>query len=125
MSIKEAKQMVWKLLQDGKTLMYESETLGIPRSTITSFKKRVEQENIPRRGRKSTVLTRDYWKLERLVKTHRRENLKDITKSFNENRVCLNGLFSCIYTKAYLLDGYQRRNLSLKRLIGKKVSLVL
>lgn len=82
--------MVWKMLQEGKTITYLSETFGIPRSTISSFKKRVEQrgyiENIPRRGRKSTVTSRDYRKLERLVKTHRRESLKDITDQFNENR---------------------------------------
>lgn len=77
--------MAWKLLQD----TYVSETLGIPRSTITSFKKRVELggslENIPRRVRKSTVSTRDYRKLERLVKSYRRDNFKDITDNFNEN----------------------------------------
>lgn len=66
-----------------------SERRGIPRSTITSFKKHVERgslENITRRGRKSTVSTRDYRKLERLVKSHRRNNSKDNTDSFNENR---------------------------------------
>lgn len=65
-------------------------SLGIPSSTITSFKKRVELrgsvENIPIQGRKSIVSTRDHQKLEGLVKSHRRENLKDITDSFNENR---------------------------------------
>lgn len=52
----EVKEMVWTLLQDGKTINYVSETLGISRSTTTSFKKRVNLrgslENIPRRGRK-------------------------------------------------------------------------
>lgn len=38
----EVKDMVWKLLQEGKTIMYVSERLGIPRSTITSFKKLVD-----------------------------------------------------------------------------------
>lgn len=38
----EVKEMIWKLLQDGKTIIYVSERLGIPRSTITSFKKHVE-----------------------------------------------------------------------------------
>lgn len=38
----EVKEMVWKLLQDGKTITYVAKTLCIPRSTITSFKKRVE-----------------------------------------------------------------------------------
>lgn len=37
-----------------------------------------------------------------------------------ENDLCLNGLFSCIYTKMDLLDGYQKRNLSFEKLIGKK-----
>lgn len=82
--------MVWKMLEDGKTITYVSETFGIPRSTISSLKKRVERrgsiENIPRRGRKSTMTSRDYRKLERLVKTYRRESLKDITDQFNENR---------------------------------------
>lgn len=68
------------MLQDGKTITYVSETFGKPRSTISSFKKRVEQrgyiENIARRGRKSTVTSRNY----------RRESLKDITDQFNENR---------------------------------------
>lgn len=86
----EVKEMVWKLLQDGKTITYGAKTLCIPRSTITCFKKRVERqssmENIPIQGRKSIVSTRDYQKLEGLVKSHRRENLKDITDSFNENR---------------------------------------
>lgn len=60
----EVKEMVWKLLHDGKTITYVSETLGILRSTITSFKKRVELrvslENIPIQGRKFTLSTRDY-----------------------------------------------------------------
>lgn len=30
-------EMVWKLSQDGKTIIYVSEKLGIPRSAITSF----------------------------------------------------------------------------------------
>lgn len=55
----EVKEMVWKMLEDGKTITYVSETFGIPRSTISSLKKRVERrgsiENIPRRGRKSTL----------------------------------------------------------------------
>lgn len=86
----EVKDMVWKLLQDGKTITYVAKTLCIPRSTITSIKRRVElqgsMENFPIQGRKSIVSTRDYQKLEGLVKSHRRENLKDITDSFNENR---------------------------------------
>lgn len=39
----EVKEMVWKMLQDGKTITYVSEIFGKPRSTISSFKKRVEQ----------------------------------------------------------------------------------
>lgn len=60
--------MVWKLLKDGKTIFYVSETLGIPRSTITSFKERVNLrgslENIPRRARNSIMSIHDYRKLE-------------------------------------------------------------
>lgn len=62
--------MIWKLIQDGKTISHVSETLGIPKLTITCFKKgvelRVSLENIPRRNNKSTVSTLDYQKLERL-----------------------------------------------------------
>ena len=64
--------------------------LGVTRSTIGIFKKRVERrgstENIPRPGRTPSVTARDYRKLERLVKTNRRESLQDITDRFNENR---------------------------------------
>lgn len=64
----EVKEMVWKMLQDGKTITYVSETFGKPRSTISSFKKRVEQrgyiENIARPGRTSTVTSRNYRKRE-------------------------------------------------------------
>ena len=87
---KEIKDVAWKLLQEGKSITYVSETLGVNRSTIGSFKKRVERrgstENIPRRGRTPSVTARDYRKLERLVKTNRRESLQDITDRFNENR---------------------------------------
>ena len=78
---KEIKDVAWKLLQEGKSITYVSETLGVTRSTIGSFKKRVERrgstENIPRRGRTPSVTARDYRKLERLVKTNRRESLQD------------------------------------------------
>lgn len=33
----EVKEMVWKMLQDGITITYVSETFGIPRSTIQSL----------------------------------------------------------------------------------------
>lgn len=118
--------MVWKLLQDGKTITYVAKTLCIPRSTITSIKRRVElqgsMENIPIQGRKSIVSTRDYQKLEGLVKSHRRENLKDITDSFNENRERSVSKWTVqLYLhKNGLLDGYQKRNLSFEKLIGKK-----
>ncbi|XP_062600651.1 uncharacterized protein LOC134262292 [Saccostrea cucullata] len=86
----QVKEIAWKLLQEGKTISYVSETLDVSRTTIASFKKRVERrgfiENIPRRGRKPVVTARDYRKLERLVKTHRRESLQDITDKFNENK---------------------------------------
>lgn len=100
----EVKEMVWKMLEDGKTITYVSETFGIPRSTISSLKKRVERrgsiENIPRRGRKSTMTSRDYRILERLVKTHRRESLKDITNLMKtENGQYLNELCNCICIK--------------------------
>lgn len=72
----EIKEIVWKMLQYDKTITYMSETFGISRTTISSLKKRVERrcsiENISRRGRKYIVTSRDYQKLERLVKTHRR-----------------------------------------------------
>ena len=39
---KEIKDVAWKLLQEGKSITYMSERLGVSRSTIGSFKKWVE-----------------------------------------------------------------------------------
>lgn len=33
----EVKEIMWKLLQDGKTIFHVSETLGIPKLTFTCF----------------------------------------------------------------------------------------
>ena len=56
---KEIKDVAWKLLQEGKSITYVSETLGVTRSTKRSFKKRIERrgstENISRRGRTPSV----------------------------------------------------------------------
>ncbi|XP_060565907.1 uncharacterized protein LOC132724940 [Ruditapes philippinarum] len=57
---------------------------------VGSLKKRIEHrdsiENIPRSSRKPTVTAREYRRLERLVKSNRRDSLQDITTKFNENR---------------------------------------
>lgn len=67
-----------------------SNTLHIPRSTVGSVKKRIEQrgsiENIPRRRMPPAVTARDYRKLEWLIKLNRRNDLQDITSKFNKNR---------------------------------------
>ena len=58
-------------------------------TTISSIIKRIEErasvENIRRRGRPPKMSDRHYRRLERLVKTNRRESLIEITKKFNEN----------------------------------------
>ena len=63
--------------------------MGIPPTTISSVKKRIEErssvENIRRGGRPPKVSDRHYRRLERLVKTNRREILIEIINKFNEN----------------------------------------
>ena len=66
-----------------------SEILGIPPTTISSVKKRIEEwgsvENIRRSGQPPKVSDRHYRRLERLVKTNKRESLIEITNKCYEN----------------------------------------
>ena len=83
----DVKKVVWSLLENGDYIQKVSEILGIPPSTISSVKKRTEErgsvENI--RTRPPNLSDRHYRRLERLVKTNRRESLIEITNKFHEN----------------------------------------
>ena len=85
----DVKKVVWSLLERGDSIGKVSDILGIPPTTISSVKKRIEArgsvENIRRSGRPPKVSDRHYRRLERLVKTNRRESLIEITNKFNEN----------------------------------------
>lgn len=51
----DIKDVVRKLLNEGKTIRFVADTLGIPKSTIGDLKRRIEErgtvENIKRSGR--------------------------------------------------------------------------
>ena len=80
---------ICKMIKNGDYIQKVSEILGIPPSTISSVKKRTEErgsvENIRRSGRPPNLSDRHYRRLERLVKTNRRESLIEITNKFHEN----------------------------------------
>ena len=85
----DVKKVVRSLLERGDSSRKVSEILGVPPTTISSVRKRIEErgsvENIRRSGRPPKVSDRHYRRLERLVKTNRRESLIEITNKFNEN----------------------------------------
>ena len=72
----DVKKVVWSLLERGDSIQKVSEILGIPPTTISSVKKRIEEkssvENIRRSGRPPKVSDRHYRRLKRLVQTNRR-----------------------------------------------------
>lgn len=67
----KVKEIMWKLLQDGKTIFHVSETLGIPKLTITCFHNVQNYEfpwkTSPDETKNPTVSTPDVQKLERLI----------------------------------------------------------
>ena len=85
----DVKKVVWSLLERGDSIRKVSEILGIPPTTISRVKKRTEEigsvENIRRRSLPPKLSDPHYRRLERLVKTNRRESLIEITNKFNEN----------------------------------------
>lgn len=86
----DVKTVITQLYEDGSSITRISKLLDIPRTTVSSFIHRFLQrgtvENMERKGRPKLVTPRDYRKLERIVKTNRRDTLADITTKFNENR---------------------------------------
>lgn len=86
----EIKEVIRKLTEEGYSIRWIADLLQIPKSTIGDVRKRIQArgstDSLKRSGRKGFVSARDYRKLERLVKTNRRDSLSDITSKFNEGR---------------------------------------
>lgn len=79
----EVKNIIIDLIRNGHSRHKISDMFNIPKSTVIDvarkFFDRGFLENKPRSGRPAKMKERDYRGLERLVKTHRRESLSDIS----------------------------------------------
>lgn len=86
----DIKEVVVDMFLNGSKISEIASILQKPYSTVSyilkKFKATGSVENLPRSGRPRVVTEREYRKLERTVKTNRRDSLKDITCKFNEGR---------------------------------------
>lgn len=79
----EVKNIIIDLIRNGHSRHKISDMFNIPKSTVIDVARKFFDtgflENKPRSGRPAKMKERDYRGLERLVKTHRRESLSDIS----------------------------------------------
>ncbi|XP_062566847.1 uncharacterized protein LOC134229158 [Saccostrea cucullata] len=113
------------LIQSGLSRHKVSEMLKIPKSTVIDVARKFfatgSVENKPRSGRPAKMKEMDYRGLERLVKTHRRESLSDITLKFNEGRT-ESETVSKRTIQRHLKNHEYRRCVSKKKLVVKEVN---
>lgn len=85
----EVNKIVMGLIWNGHSHHKINDVLKIPKSTVIDVARKFfdtgSVENKPRIGRPAKMKERDYCGLERLVKTHRRESLSDITSKYNNS----------------------------------------
>lgn len=119
----EVKNVILDLIRNGHSRHKVSDMLNIPKSTVIDVARKFfdtgSVENKPRSGRPAKMKERDYRGLERLVKTHRRESLSDITSKYNESKT---ETVSKRTIQRHLHKHEYRRCVSKKKLVVKEVN---